>query len=418
MDRPRDESYKRSKRRRQILLGIAVVLVLGFISVGLAQLEPRAPEVDRQEVYIDTVHRGEMLRRVRGPGTLVPEEIRWISTSTEGRVERVVLKPGTEVEADSVILELSNPELEQEARDAELALKAAEAAHRNLKVELESDLLNQQANLARVKADLEAARLQAEADQELFDAGLIPVINLKRSLLSRDQLENRYGIEQQRLEKTKEAVRARLDSSQAELEQRRALYKLRRDQVDQLHVRAGIAGVLQEVPVEPGQRIRPGDNLARVARPDTLKAELRIPETQAKDVTLGQSAQIDTRNGIIDGRVIRIDPAVREGTVLVDVGLEGELPRGARPDLSVDGTIEIERLPDVLYVGRPAYGQPDSTIQLFKLVDDGTAAVRVPVQLGRSSVNTIEIVSGLQEGDEVILSDISRWDGRDRLRIQ
>jgi HlyD family secretion protein len=418
MDRPRDESYKRNKRRRQILLGIAAVVVLGFISVGLAQLEPRAPEVDRQEVYIDSVHRGEMLRRVRGPGTLVPEEIRWISTSTEGRVERVVLKPGTEVEADSVILELSNPELEQEARDAELALKAAEAAHRNLKVELESDLLNQQANLARVKADLEAARLQAEADQELFDAGLIPVINLKRSLLSRDQLENRYGIEQQRLEKTKEAVLARLDSSQAELEQRRALYQLRRDQVEQLHVRAGIAGVLQEVPVESGQRIRPGDNLARVARPDTLKAELRIPETQAKDVTIGQTAQIDTRNGIIDGRVIRIDPAVREGTVLVDVGLEGELPRGARPDLSVDGTIEIERLPDVLYVGRPAYGQPDSTIQLFKLVDDGTAAVRVPVQLGRSSVNTIEIVSGLEEGDEVILSDISRWDGRDRLRIQ
>lgn len=418
MDRPRDEAYKRKKKRRQFLFVVTAVAVVAFISVGLAQLEPRAPEVDRQEVWIEAVHRGEMLRRVRGPGTLVPEEIRWISTSTEGRVERIVLKPGTGVEADSVILELSNPELEQEMRDAELALRATEAQQRNLKVQLESDLLDQEADLARVKAELEAARLQAEADQELFDSGLIPDINLKRSLLQRDQLENRHRIEQQRLGKAEEAVQARLDSSRAELEQRRALYELRHEQVEQLHVRAGIDGVLQEVPVQSGQRISPGENLARVARPDTLKAELRIPETQAKDVVIGQKAEIDTRNGIIDGRVSRIDPAVREGTVLVDVALQGELPRGARPDLSVDGTIEIERLPDVLYVGRPAYGQPESTIQLFKLVDEGTAAVRVPVQLGRSSVNTIEIVNGLLEGDQVILSDVSRWDGNDQLRIR
>jgi len=285
-------------------------------------------------------------------------------------------------------------------------------------VELESLLLTQEAELARVQADLEAARLQAEANQTLFDDNLIAEIALKQSKIQHEQLEKRYAIELQRYDKTKESITAQLETQQAELEQARALYELRRKQIQALDVAAGISGVLQEVPVEPGQRVRPGDTLARVADPNTLAAELRIPETQAKDLVVGQKAEIDTRNGVVEGRLKRIDPAVREGTVLVDVEITGELPRGARPDLSVDGTIEIERLEDVLFVGRPAYGQPESTIQLFKLTADGQMAHRVPVQLGKSSVNTIEIIQGLEVGDEVILSDISRWDDENRLRIR
>lgn len=417
MDRPRDESYKRKKRIRQILTvgGGALLAVLLFVAV--MQLEPAAREVDRNEVWIEEVKRGDMLRKVRGPGTLVPEEIRFVTTSTEGRVERIPGLPGTVVDASTVILELSNPELEQELQDAELALRAARASFRNRQVQLENDLLRQQAELARVRSEYESARLQADVDQELFDAGLIPDINLRKSLIARDQLEQRKDIEEERLEKTRESVVAQIDNERATLEQARALYNLRRDQVEQLDVPAGISGVLQEVPVEPGQRVRSGDILARVARPDTLKAELRIPETQAKDLVVGQLAEIDTRNGVVEGRLTRIDPAVREGTVLVDVALTGELPKGARPDLSVDGTIEIERLGNVLYVGRPAYGQPESTVQLFRLDEEGMAH-RVSVQLGKSSVNTIEIIRGLEQGDEVILSDVSRWDGEDRLRIK
>lgn len=417
MDRPRDEAYKRKKRRNRILGGAAVVILLVVVTVVLGQLEPAAPNVDEQEVWIDTVRRGEMLRRVRGPGTLVPEQIRWITTNVEGRVEEIELLPGIEVETDSVILRLSNPELQQEMEDAELSLRAAEAEYENLKVQLESDVLAQRAEAARIRAEYEEARLQAEADEELYGENLIPEINVKRSRLRRDQLEQRNEIEQERLAKTAETTQARLAAQQAQLQQRRALYQLRKEQVESLNVTPGIAGVLQQVPVEVGQRVMPGENLARVAKPDTLKAELRIPETQAKDLVVGQPAEIDTRNGVVEGRVTRIDPAVQEGTVTVDVALTGELPRGARPDLSVDGTIEIERLPDVLYVGRPAYGQPESTIQLFKLVDEGEGALRVPVTLGKSSVNTIEIVQGLEEGDRVILSDVSRWDGHDRLSL-
>jgi HlyD family secretion protein len=418
MDRPRDEAFKRRKRRNQILIAVAAAAAVVSITVAVAQLEEAAPTVDRQEVWIDTVKRGEMLRRVRGPGTLVPEEIRWLTTSTAGRVERRVLLPGVQVEADTVILELSNPELEQSLEDAKLALKAAEAAYDNELAQLESRYLAQQAEAARIRADYEESLLQAEADERLYSENLIPEINLKRSRLRRDQLAHRDEIEKERLAKEEAANRARLASARAELEQRRALYLLRKEQVESLRVTAGIAGVLQLVPVDVGQRVAPGDNLARVARPDTLKAELRIPETQAKDLTIGQSAEIDTRNGVVPGRVVRIDPSVQEGTVRVDVALEGELPRGARPDLSVDGTIEIERLPDVLYVGRPAYGQPESTIQLFKLVEGGEVAVRVPVTLGKSSVNTIEIREGLSEGDQVILSDISRWDNHNKLRLK
>lgn len=418
MDRPRDPEFKRKRRIRRIVLGVFGALIIAAITLGLAQLEPAAPTVNRQEVWVDTVKRGEMVRQVRGPGTLVPEDIRWISVATEGVVEKIIVHPGTEVKADTVILELSNPELEQQRTDSELALRAAEAEYQNRKVQLESQLLNQKADAARIKADFEEAKLQAQADTELADQGLVPEINRKRSNLREAELDTRNGIEQQRLAKAREAAQSELASQRARLEQLREVYRLRKEQVQSLHVRPGIDGVLQQVPVEVGQRVPPGTPLARVADPATLKAELRIPETQAKDLVIGQKADIDTRNGIVGGHVTRIDPAVQAGSVTVDVAFDGPLPKGARPDLSVDGTIEIERLENVLYVGRPAYGQAGSTIQLFKLIDDGDAAVRVPVQLGRSSVNTIEIVQGLKEGDKVILSDTSRWDGQDRLRLE
>lgn len=410
-------SRKKEIMRRRILLGIAVAIVLVLITLGLGSLEPAAYQVDRASLYTGTVTRGEFVRSVRGPGNLVPEEIRWIAAQTNGRVDRIVIRPGALVAPDSVILELSNPELEQSAHDAELALRAAEAEYTNLRVQLESQLLDQQANLARVTADYEGAVLQAEADRELYEEGLISSIEARLSKLTADQLTVRHEIEQKRLEKTEESITARLSVSRAELEQSRALYELRLSQIDALRVRAGIQGVLQQVPVEEGQQLTPGTNLARVARPEKLKAELRIAETQAKDVLIGQLAIIDTRNGEVEGRVARIDPAVEQGSVTVDVALPDELPKGARPDLSVDGEIEIERLEDVLYVRRPAFGQPDSTVGLYKLSADGKTAVRVPVTLGRGSVNTMEIVEGLEVGDEVILSDSSQWDEHDRIRL-
>lgn len=408
---------KKAKRRRQIFIGAAVVVGLVAITLGINSLEPAAREIDRESVWIRPVERGEMLRSVRGAGTLVPEEIRWIAAETEGQVEEIVVDPGAEVEADTVILELSDPTTEQAAQDAELALRAAQANYKDLEVQLERQLLDQEANLASVKSDYETALLEKEANQELFDNGLIPDIDLKRARLRADQLTVRYEIEQQRLEKFANSVEAQLDVERSRLEQARALYDLRKRRADSLQVRAGIAGVLQQVPVEEGQRVTPGTNLARVAQPDKLKAEVRINETQAKDVQIGQLAMIDTRNGVVEGKVVRIDPAVQQGTVTVEVRLTGELPRGARPDLSVDGTIELERLADVLYTGRPAYGQPNSTITLYKLSPDGAYAEAVPVTIGRMSVNTVEIVEGLAEGDQVILTDSSQWDDAKRIRL-
>ena len=411
-------SRKKEILRRRILLGSLGALALAGVTWGINSLEPAAREVERSSVWVDTVKRGEMLRSVRGPGTLVPEEIRWIAAETQGQVERIPAKPGALVTPDTVILELSNPELRQVANDTELALRASEAEYVDLQVRLQSQVLDQRANLAAIEAEQKAATLQAQADRELSDAGLISDIQRQRSELDAEQLTVRHEIEVQRLEKTGESVAAQLDVKRAQLEQQRALYELRRRQLADLAVKAGISGVLQEVPVEVGQRVTPGTILARVARPDELKAELRIAETQAKDVQVGQKAMIDTRNGIVEGQVSRIDPAVQQGTVTVDVTLTGELPRGARPDLSVDGTIEIERLVDVLFVGRPTYGQPNSTVGLFKLAEDGATAIRVPVELGRSSVNTIEIVGGLDEGDRVILSDSSQWDDADRISLR
>jgi HlyD family secretion protein len=411
------EGVAEARKRKRIVWGVLGGAVLALVTLGLYRLEPAAPGVDRATVWLDTVKRGEMLRQVRGPGTLVPEQIRFISVASIGTVESIIVLPGALVTPETVILELSNPELEQATQNAELALRAAEAEYLNLEVQLESQLLNDEAAAARVESEYRQALLQAEADEELAVDGLIPEITQKMSRLRADELANRDKIEKKRLARAQEAVRAQLSSMDARMAQERALYALRREQLDDLSVRSEIAGVLQEVPVEVGQSVTPGLPLAIVARPDELKAELRIAETQAKDIVIGQRATIDTRNGLIEGQVARIDPAVREGTVQVDVTLTGELPRGARPDLSVDGTIEIERLEDVLYVGRPVYGQSDSRITLFRLEQDSDIALRVPVELGKSSVSTIEIIRGLGVGDQVILSDISQYEDYDRIRL-
>ena len=416
MDKPRPDLVLK-RRKKRIALGGAGVLTVLLVTLGLSRLAPAAPQVEKGSVWIDTVKRGPMLRQVRGLGTLVPEEIRWIPATTEGRVERIIVHPGATVTPDTVILELSNPELDLQALDAESQYRAAQAQYVELKVRLESQRLDQQADAARVQAEYQQAKLRADADEELSKAGLIADITRKTSEVSAAELANRNGLEKQRLDIGLESVRAQLAVQRGVVEQRRAEAQLRRNQVKGQRVVAGIAGVLQQLPLEVGQRVAPGVNLARVAEPGKLKAVIRIPETQAKDVLIGQPASIDTRNGVVPGRVSRIDPAVQNGTVTVDVVLEGPLPQGARPDLSVDGTIELERLTDVVYVGRPARGQSEGQVGLFRLTADGTHALRVTVKLGRTSVSTIEVKDGLAPGDQVILSDTSAWDSFDRLRI-
>jgi HlyD family secretion protein len=407
----------KKKRIRQTIIGGAILVVVLLVTLGLNRLEPASPTVERETVWVDTVQRGPMLRQVRGPGTLVPEDVRWISTSVEGRIERIPALPGVTVTPDTVLLEMTNQDLEQNAAEAEAQLKAAQADYLDLQAQLESALLNQQASAEEVESRYQQAKLQAEADEKLAKEGLVPEITYKQSRLRADQLASQTKIEKQRVSKTRSSNQAQLAAQRARVEQNGALHEMRRRQLNSLQVRAGLQGVLQELPVQVGQRVTPGTNLARVARPEKLKAELRIPETQAKDVVVGQRASIDTRNGVVEGRVVRVAPSVQDGTVIVDVALTGALPQGARPDLSVDGTIEIEKLENVLYVGRPAYGQANSKVELFKLVEGGKQAVRVPVQLGRSSVNTIEIVSGLNAGDQVILSDTSAQDGHDKIRL-
>ncbi|HEX9186280.1 MAG TPA: HlyD family efflux transporter periplasmic adaptor subunit [Vicinamibacteria bacterium] len=416
MDIARPDLLEKKKKRR-LAWGAVVAVAVALLTLGVSRLKPAAPTVERATVVIDTVKRGEMVREVRGLGTLVPEEIRWIPALTQARVERLVLLPGTKVTADSVVLELSNPELETQAQDAESQARAAEARYTELKVRLESQLLDQKAAAARVAAESRQARLRADADAELAKNGLIAGLTLKLSQSAADELEHREGIEQQRLAIAGEAITAQMRVQEAEVEQRRAQARLRRSQVEALRVRAGLDGVLQVVPVEVGQQVTPGTNLARVARPDRLKAVVRVPETQARDVVPGQKAVVDTRNGVVAARVMRVDPAVQNGTVTVDLALVGELPKGARPDLTVDGTIELERLENALHVGRPAMGQPQTTVGLFRIVKGTSEAVRVRVHLGQASVSTIEIVEGLDEGDEVILSDTSAWDSADRIRL-
>jgi len=399
-------------------LGLLIIAALASAGYYLAGLKPAVPTVDKATVWVDTVKRGEMLRQVRGVGTLVPEEIAWVPAVTDGRVERILVKPGTAVSGETVVLELSNPELEQTAVEAEMQLKAAEAELVNLRVQLESQQLDQRAAAATVQADFNEARLQADVNESLAKEGLISDLMYKVSKVRAEELTARHTIEQKRLAISTEAVEAQLEVQKARVEQFRAHCRIRRDQLEALRVRAGIEGVLQEVPVEVGQQVAPGTNLARVANPHRLKAEIKVPETQARDVTVGQAAAVDTRNGVATGRVSRIDPAVRNGTVTVDVALEGPLPKGARPDLSVDGTIEIVRLGDVVYIGRPAFAQEEVTLGLFKLEADGSGAIRVPVKFGRGSVSTIEVREGLQPGDRVILSDLGQWADVDRIRLR
>jgi HlyD family secretion protein len=411
-------SNARAKKVRRIAYGTVGVILIAGVTVGLSRLRPAAPTVDAATIWPDTVKRGPMLREVRGLGTLIPEDIRWIPAQTDSRVDRIVLRPGAIVKPDSIIVELSDPQLQRDALDAEYQLRGAEADYENLKVQVHSDLLNQRAAAAAVRSDFEQAKLQHEVDDQLQKQGLAADVTAKLSKVRAEQLTIRTQLEDERTKNAEETAETRLAAQQARVEQQKALYNLRRSQLEALHVRAGINGVLQLVPVEVGQRVTPGANVARVADPKKLKAEIKIAETQAKDVAIGQKATIDTRNGIAAGRVSRIDPSVQNGTVTVDVAIDDPLPQGARPDLSVDGTVELENLRDVLYVGRPVHGQADSTIGLFKIVNDGAEAVRVNVKLGRSSVTTIEVLQGLQVGDKVILSDMSAVDNFDRIRLK
>ncbi len=418
VDIQRPESVRRNKKiRRLIYAGVGLVAIV-VIFVALSRLRPADPTVEKGTVWLGTVERGPMLRSVRGLGTLVPVDIRWIPAMTAGRVERILALPGTPVEPDTVILELSNPTQTQAALEAESQLKAAEARLTSLRAQLQNDLLAQQSTAASVESDYKQARLQAEADAELLKENLISAIQAKVSMMKADALANRDAVEKKRLAQMSDSIKSQLAVQEEEVDRARALAALRQSEVAALKVRPGVKGVLQQVPVEVGAQVATGQNLARVVDPQHLKAELKIAETQAKDVEIGQVAQVDTRNGIIPGKVSRIDPAAQGGQVTVDVALEGELPKGARPDLQVDGTIELERLSDVLFVARPTYGQENSVVGLFKLQADGQTAERVKVTLGKASVNTIEVKAGLKVGDQVVLSDMSAWDAFDRVRIR
>lgn len=416
MDIPRPSQAKAKLRKRLIYGGIAVIAIIA-ITIGLARLKPAAPTVDRNTVWIGDVKRGQMLRNVRGLGTLVPEDITWIAARTQGRVEKIILRPGAQVQPDSVIMILTNPDVVRAAADADSQLKAAEAELANLKVQLQSGVLAAESTAASAKAEFETAKLRAEVNEQLFKDGLVSALDLRLSKVTADQAETRNEIEQKRYAFTKDSTAPQLAVKAAEVDRLSSQAKLRHEELDALTVRAGMVGVLQLLPVEVGAQIQPGGNLARVADPQKLKAEVRVAETQAKDILIGQSASIDTRNGIVAGKVSRIDPSVQNGTVTVDVTFTEPLPKGARPDLSVDGTIELERLDDVVYVGRPAFGQENSTVSIFKLDPSGSYAIRTPVQFGRSSVNTIEVIQGLQPGDRVILSDMSAQDSADRVRL-
>jgi len=417
MDIPRP-SNARAKLIRRIVMLAAAVLLIGGVTFGLSRLRPAAPSVDKATVWSDDVKRGPMVLEVRGIGTLIPEDIVWIPAQTEAQVEKIVLRPGALVKPDSVILELNNLTLKKDVLDAEFQLKAAEADYANLKVQVNSELLNQKAAEAAVRSEYEQAKIQHEVDEKLAAEGIGSSVTAQLSKVKEEQLGVRLKLEGDRTKNTEDAAQSKLQAQMSHVQQQKALYELRKSELEALHVRAGINGVLQLVPVEEGQHVTPGTNLARVADPKKLKAEIKVAETQAKDVVIGLKAAIDTRNGIVNGHVSRIDPSVQNGTVTVDVAIDGPLPAGARPDLSVDGTIEIENLTDVLYVGRPVHGAPQSTISLFRLSSDGSEASRVNVKIGRSSVNTVEIKDGLQVGDRVILSDMSQWDNNDRIRLK
>jgi len=390
------------------------------VAFYVTRLKPAAPQVDRATVWTDTVKRGPLLRQVRGPGTLVPREdkIRLIPAETEATVVRIRVLPGAKVEPDTLLMDLVDPQLEQELLDAQLELKGAQADYTNINAKLQSDLMTQKADAATVGADYRQAQLQASTDKSLFDLGVISGLTYSASKGKADELTTREDLEKQRLTLNEKAIATQLAVQQTKVQQAEALLALKQKQLDALSVRAGISGVLVELDHQVGEHVDPGTTLAKVVQPDQLKASLKIAETQARDIQIGQPAEVDTHNGVIAGKVMRIDPAVVAGTVTVDVELAGALPLGARPDLSVDGTIDLDRMTDVLFVGRPAFGNENSTISLFKLGADGKTAVRVPVKVGRASVNSIQVLEGLQDGDVVILSDMSRWDNTDKIRLE
>ncbi len=414
MDVPRP---KKSKRAKWVLIaaGLAVLLVA---TVALARLEPAAPGVERATVWTDTVRRGDMLRQVRGPGTLIAEDIRWVPAVVPGRVERKLVLPGTTVTAGTVLAELSNPDVERQALEARRQLAAAESDLATLRSNLESARLTQEASVATVRNQLREAERQARAAEGLASKEMVSQGELERARDNAQELRVRLGVEERRLAFTTQSMRSQVSAQQSQLGILRTLIQFQQRQIDAMQVRAGSDGVLQELSVEPGQWVNSGTTLARVVQPGRLKAVLRIPETQAKDLVVGLPASVDTRNGVVRGRVVRIDPSVQNGSVAIDVTLEGPLPRGARPDLSVDGTVDIERLTNVMYVGRPAYGQAESTVSMFRLDPAGDEAQRAQVKLGRGSASTVEVVSGLKPGDVVILSDMSAYDGAERVRLR
>jgi len=419
MDIARPE-FKERKRRRLIASVAIGVVVVGVLTVIVYRLRPAAPTVERGTVWTDSVKRGSMLRQVRGIGSLVPsqESVLQIPAETEATIIRINLLPGSLVKAETVLVEMSDPQVEQAAVDAHLQWKAAEAEYQSQRAKLESDLMNQKAGAATVNADYNQTQLQSQTDKALYDLGVISGLAYKASKSKADELTIRNGLEDQRLSSTQKAIDAQLAQLQAKVDQMKVLAELKQKQLDALKVRAKIEGVLVELPLRVGQHVTPGTMLAKVVQPNHLMAELKIAETQARDVQIGEPASIDTHNGVIAGSVMRVDPAVQNGTVTVDVKLTSELPKGARPDLSVDGTVDLERLDNVLYVGRPAFGQENSTISLFRLDADGHDATRTPVKVGRASVNSIQVIEGLHEGDTVVLSDMSRWDNTDRIRLQ
>lgn len=394
---------------------VAVLVLAG--SVGVMRMAPAAPTVDGSPLWFDTVQRGELVREVRGTGTLVPVDTAWIPASTDGRVARILLRPGAQVEADAVILELQNAALEQEVVDTRLQLAAAEARLKKADADATTAMLAQEALLAQTEAQFEDARADAEADAALLGDGLVSELQHRRSASKVQSLQKQVAAERKRLDVGERMIPSRLAEQQAEVERMQALLRLKQEQLGQLHVRAGMRGVLQAVPVEVGSQVAAGTNVARVADPAQLKAQVRVPETQARDVQVGQVARVDTRNGEAQGRVSRVDPAAVSGTVLVDITFVDELPRGARPDLSVDGIIEIERLVNVLYMARPSNGQEGGTISVFRTLPDGMAE-RLQVKLGKGSVRHIQVLEGLREGERVVLSDMSAWDQVDRLQIR
>lgn len=418
MDIKRPPKSKIKKKIRNAIMIVVGIAAIGGITYGLTKLKPAAPTLDRSTAVIETVKRGEMVRDVRGNGTLVPEVTRWVPAPADGRIEKILLKAGVEVDPSTVIAELSNPQLEQQAADTDLQVKAAQADLENLKVKLESDTMTQKAAIATINSQYSQAKLQLDADEVLGKQGLVADLQLKISRVNVQDLANRLKVEQERLAVSSKSTKAQLNAAVSRLDQLKALATLKRQQVDELKVRAGSGGVLQQVLVTEGQQVQPGTNIARVADPASLKAVLRVAETQISGVRIGQPVIVDTRNGLIQGTVSRIDPAAREGTFEIDASLVGPLPPSARPDLSVDGTIELERLKDVLKVGRPAFGQAQQTIGMFVLSPDGTEAERRSVKLGRNSVSQIEILDGLKEGDQVIISDTTALDSYNRIRVR